>query len=159
MSLMGESRFSPDVLAPLIEKKGEVDETDTNRRMFEQNIKRLVEEHSDKRLLKDIVINWKEWIYSLLLEEKKVLLRKLINQITVYRDCIDIELNQTLNEFVSEYKRNVRFRRINKGTGFVKEFVPFFLPFYFQAHKKDKPYGLSQNMVETTGLEPATSCV
>ena len=39
------------------------------------------------------------------LEEKKVLLRKLINQITIYRDRIDIVLNQTLNEFISEYKK------------------------------------------------------
>ena len=53
------------------------------------------------------------------LEEKKVLLRKLINQITIYRDRIDIVLNQTLNEFMSEYKK------IHKKDGLVLGFILF----------------------------------
>ena len=100
-SITGESDFSKELLAQIIEQHQEKISD------LEKQKCSLEELHSKKQLefeqlteLKKMIPNWKEEFVISSTEQKKMILSSIIEKVTVYHDKIEVKLKMSINEFL-----------------------------------------------------------
>ncbi|MEK4300924.1 recombinase family protein [Oceanobacillus sp. FSL W8-0428] len=107
-SLMGDSKFSSDLLGNLIaEKEEEVTKLKYKLLEDEKQYKKEKKEFDDLYSTSKFIPNWNEEFEKLDDEEKKVALSKIVKEVVFYRDKIEVEFKLGLKEFIEHVFKEV----------------------------------------------------
>lgn len=99
--IMGESKFSQDDLSQLISSKTEEIKNITNKiSKLNEQLNDIHDSNQDIKKLDNYITDWKEDFLQIDHDKQKVLLRKIIKHIIVYRDEVKIEFYETLDDFL-----------------------------------------------------------
>lgn len=100
-SLMGNSKFSSDLLGALIEEK-EDEIKDVERRLSEEEkqYSKEKQEFDDLYSTSKFIPNWSEEFEKLDDDEKKVALSKIVKDVLFYRDKIEVEFKLGIKDFI-----------------------------------------------------------
>ena len=110
-SIMGKSTFKPELLNELIEQKQEdIKNIDAEVRKLETDLNAKKIELSDIKELADSIGIWNDKFKEASHEKQKTMLRSIIENVTVFKDSIDIKFRLDIVQFLS-----------NAGNGSVSE--------------------------------------
>lgn len=110
-SILGKSAFNPELLNEMIKKKDiDIQRIDSEVRKLEGDLKTKKLELSDIRDLAENIGSWLSKFNESTHEKRKIMLRGLIEEITVHKNSIDIKFRLDVAQFLS-----------NAGNGKVSE--------------------------------------
>lgn len=99
--LDGQSRFSAEILNELIDKqKAKVAETESKINRLEADLAKREMELEHMESVQQAIPTWRAVFESASIEKKKMMLRTIIEQITVYRDQIDVKFKLQMQRFL-----------------------------------------------------------
>lgn len=100
-SLMGKSKFPPELLSDLImEKEKEVSDLSEKVNLVESELENKKVEFEQMKTLQKYIPKWSEVFEQASTEKKKMMLSTIINGITVYRDKIEIDFKLNISQFI-----------------------------------------------------------
>lgn len=100
-SLMGKSHFKPELLNSLIDdKKNEIGKLESEIEKLNDVITIKESESKEMREMKKYIPIWKDEFHKMGFEKKKMLLSNIIDNITVWRDDIEVEFNLKISQFL-----------------------------------------------------------
>lgn len=113
-SLTGDSSFTPELLNELMEKKEiTIKEIETKIEILEKDLQKEKDEIGQIEKIKSFIPDWKNEFESLDMPEKKVAISKIIKQVTVYREEINIEFNFNIKEFIDSININKKVDQVS----------------------------------------------
>lgn len=100
-SLTGSSPFDPETLAALIsQKKSELTDIKDDIIRLERILGEKEIESSDLIVLKKNIPVWRDVFESTSIDHQKMMLKKIIDIIRVYKGYVEIDINFTIKEFI-----------------------------------------------------------
>lgn len=113
-SLMGESDFDNAMLNRLLREKGEaLSEKRLELQQAEQALRQRQLEQADLLELQSMIPVWKTEFEAATVDERKVMLSKIIKRITVEPEQVTVEVNLTFQQFL----RNAEYEPLPPDTG------------------------------------------
>lgn len=100
-ALIGESKFSEDILNELIEKKQEeINKAEKTLKNIQIEIKELENEMNNMKNFSEEIINWNDKFDNLDIEDQRRLLSEVLDKVVVYKDRIELNFDIRYEKFI-----------------------------------------------------------